>query len=197
MPRVSPEHADARRRQILAAGRRCFAANGFHATSMQDLLREMDLSAGAFYRYFCGKDALIDAIAEEALSRVTADLAEYFAEEPLPPPADLLAGVSGGRITPMLDRETQDVLLQVWSESLRSPQLRARVQQGFATLVGMLTGIMRRYRDRGDLPPDAAPEACARAAMGLIQGYVLQRAVFGLDDPEPFTTGLRSLLAAR
>jgi hypothetical protein len=31
--------------------------------------------------------------------------------------------------------------------------------------------------------------------MGLIQGYVLQRTVFGLDDPEPFTTGLRTLLS--
>ncbi|MCL2551495.1 MAG: TetR/AcrR family transcriptional regulator [Actinomycetia bacterium] len=197
MPRVSQEHTDARRRQILAGARRCFAANGFHATSMQDLLGEMGLSAGAFYRYFTGKDALINAIAEESLDRVTDELAEYFAQEPLPELPELLAGVPAARITPLLDQETRDVLMQIWSESMRSPELRERVQDGFATLLAMLAGMMRRYRDRGDLPADADPEACARAALGLIQGYVLQRTVFGLDAPEPFTTGLRTLLSPR
>jgi AcrR family transcriptional regulator len=195
MPRVSQEHTDARRRQILAAGRRCFAANGFHATSMQDLLREMGLSAGAFYRYFAGKDELINAIAEDAVDRAADELADYFAQEPLPPLPDLLAGVPGARIGPMLDRETQDVLLQIWSESMRAPELRKRIQAGFATLLGLLADLMRRYRDRGELPPDADPEACARAVVGMIQGYVLQRSVFGLDDAEPFATGLHILLS--
>ena len=197
MPRVSQEHTDARRRQILAAGRRCFAANGFHATSMQDLLHEMGLSAGAFYRYFSGKDELINAIAEETVDEAARELAEYFAQEPLPPLPDLLAGVVGAHVRPMLDVETQDVLLQIWTESMRSPELRRRLQDGFATLLDLLTDVMRRYGDRGELPPDADTVACARAVIGVIQGYVLQRSVFELDDAEPFATGLRTLLSAK
>ena len=197
MPRVSQEHTDARRRQILAAGRRCFAANGFHATSMQDLLHEMGLSAGAFYRYFSGKDELINAIAEETVDEAARELAEYFAQEPLPPLPDLLAGVVGAHVRPMLDVETQDVLLQIWTESMRSPELRRRLQDGFATLLDLLTDVMRRYGDRGELPPDADAVACARAVIGVIQGYVLQRSVFDLDDAEPFATGLHTLLSAK
>ncbi|MBY8880561.1 TetR/AcrR family transcriptional regulator [Actinacidiphila acidipaludis] len=197
MPRVSQEHSDARRRQILAAGRRCFAANGFHATSMQDLLREMNLSAGAFYRYFSGKDELINAIAEEAVDQAADDLAAFFAQEPLPPLPDLLAGVAGAGITPMVDRETQDVLMQIWAESMRAPELRKRVQAGFVTLLGLVADLMRRYRERGELPPDADPDACAQAVIGLIQGYLLQRSVMGLHDPEPFVTGVRTLLSPR
>jgi TetR/AcrR family transcriptional regulator, transcriptional repressor of aconitase len=70
MPSVSQEHLDARRRQILDAARRCFVRNGFHATSMQDVLAEANLSAGAVYRYFRGKDEIIAAIAGEALAEM-------------------------------------------------------------------------------------------------------------------------------
>lgn len=70
MARVSQVHLDARRRQILDGAARCFARNGFHGTSMQDVLHEVGLSAGAAYRYFSGKDDLIAAIAGEAVGSV-------------------------------------------------------------------------------------------------------------------------------
>lgn len=77
MARVSQAHLDARRRQILDGASICFARNGFHATSMQDVLKEADLSAGAVYRYFSGKEELIAAIVGEVLSLVR----EGFEEE--------------------------------------------------------------------------------------------------------------------
>ena len=43
MPKVSQQHRDARREQIMAAARRCFLRDGFHATSMQDLFAEAGL----------------------------------------------------------------------------------------------------------------------------------------------------------
>ncbi|HEY9407971.1 MAG TPA: helix-turn-helix domain-containing protein, partial [Jiangellaceae bacterium] len=52
MPRVSEAHLAARRDQILQAAWTCFARDGFHATSMQDVFAEAGLSAGAVYRYF-------------------------------------------------------------------------------------------------------------------------------------------------
>src|SRR3712207_6164045 len=74
MPRVSAEHLEGRRNQILDAARRCFAANGFHSTSMQDILAESGLSAGAVYRYFSGKEDIIAAIAERAMAAIRSAL---------------------------------------------------------------------------------------------------------------------------
>jgi AcrR family transcriptional regulator len=65
VPKVSDEHKAARRRQILGAAARCFARNGFHRTSMQDIVRESGISAGLVYRYFAGKDDMITAIVTE------------------------------------------------------------------------------------------------------------------------------------
>jgi AcrR family transcriptional regulator len=66
MPKVSEQHAAARRRQIVEAASRCFARRGFHRTTMKDIFRESGLSPGAVYTYFFGKDDLIAAVAEDA-----------------------------------------------------------------------------------------------------------------------------------
>ena len=54
MPRVAAEHLSARRQQILHAAEACFSRNGFHKTTMQDIIAETGLSAGAIYNYFKG-----------------------------------------------------------------------------------------------------------------------------------------------
>src|SRR5262245_4718474 len=82
MPKVTEEHVEARRRQILAAALRSFARDGFHRTTMQDIFREADLSPGAVYSYFEGKDELIRAIIGEMMAFV-AETADLFTE-PLP-----------------------------------------------------------------------------------------------------------------
>ena len=55
MPRVSREYLDRRRDEIAAAALRCFAREGFHRTTMQDIVAESGLSPGALYRYFAAK----------------------------------------------------------------------------------------------------------------------------------------------
>jgi len=59
MPRVSATH----RQQILDAAQACFRRNGFHMTSMQDVIAEAGLSVGAVYRDFKGKNEIVEAIA--------------------------------------------------------------------------------------------------------------------------------------
>src|SRR5919112_312688 len=82
MPKVTEEHVEARRRQIVSAALRCFAREGFHRTTMQDIFREADLSPGAVYSYFKGKDELIVAIIVEMMSFLAGTASLY--REPLP-----------------------------------------------------------------------------------------------------------------
>src|SRR5882762_4806896 len=106
MPKVSQEHRDARREQILAAARRCFLRDGFQATSMQDLFAESQLSSGSFYRYFTNKEDVILAIAEENVSAVTSlihDLATGRQDEGL---GEALASV----LTTVVARNRDDQL---------------------------------------------------------------------------------------
>ncbi|MGH7500366.1 MAG: TetR/AcrR family transcriptional regulator [Longimicrobiales bacterium] len=69
MPRLTPERAEARRQQILAAAARCFSDRGFHATTMRTICREAGLSAGAVYTWFPSKEAIIEALGQLGLER--------------------------------------------------------------------------------------------------------------------------------
>jgi AcrR family transcriptional regulator len=59
-----PEYLEQRRRQILEAAAARFGDQGFHQTSMQDICEAAELSPGAVYRYFKGKEEIIDAICD-------------------------------------------------------------------------------------------------------------------------------------
>jgi AcrR family transcriptional regulator len=193
MPRVSQEHSEARRRQILAGARRCFAENGFHAPSMQDLLNEIGLSPGAFYRYFASKEELIATIAREALSAATSTLTAYLRPEDPPPLAELLGGLPTASLAPLQDPELSRLVIQVWAESMRDDALRKVVQDGLLRMSALLTEIVTTHQGRGELPADLDPKACARVVVSALQGYMIQRSAFGIDDPELFSRGLRSL----
>jgi AcrR family transcriptional regulator len=75
MPRLKPDTQRARREHILDAALRCFARGGFHATTMQTICREAQVSPGALYVYFDSKEALIEGLCE----RDRAEFAERFA----------------------------------------------------------------------------------------------------------------------
>ena len=71
MPKVTAEHRAARRQQILEAAWITFARNGFHATSMADIIAESGLSAGAVYGYFRNKEDLIQQAAEATIGQAS------------------------------------------------------------------------------------------------------------------------------
>jgi TetR/AcrR family transcriptional regulator, transcriptional repressor of aconitase len=193
VPRVSQEYLDARRRQILDAARRCFVRNGFHATSMQDILGEANLSAGAVYRYFKSKDEIIAAIGFDNVAAFTHAVEEVLRADDPPPLDDAL-----GRLLAALELldEQQDhakITLQAWGEALRSPALAARVEEGWAELTGSLAGLVDTYQERGELPNDVPADQVARAVVGLLHGFVIRRAVLGDGDAEALRNGLRAL----
>jgi TetR/AcrR family transcriptional regulator, transcriptional repressor of aconitase len=65
MPKVSPEHVEARRAQILVGARRCFARWGYEGATVPRLEREIGLSHGAIFNYYRSKLDLFVALAVE------------------------------------------------------------------------------------------------------------------------------------
>ncbi|MEW1687021.1 TetR/AcrR family transcriptional regulator [Streptomyces sp. NPDC091265] len=202
MARVSQEHLDARRRQILDGAARCFARDGFHGTSMQDVLKEVGLSAGAVYRYFSGKEDLIAAIAGEAVGSLRR--AFERASQVTPPPApDVLIGrvvrtlfdgdADGAR--GLDSRAFAGLIVQVWSESLRSERLAATLAEAYRGLSAAWSELVGAYRESGLLAADVPDGHVARTLIATAQGFIAQLAMFGDAGPEVLENGLRGLMS--
>ncbi len=197
MPRVSQDHLDARRQQILDAARRCFVRNGFHTTSMQDVLAEAGLSAGAVYRYFPGKEDIVLAIAGEALAQVRAAFHEQL-EADDPPPLDLVVGRVLARLDDLARTQQMDrVVVQAWGEAVRSPVLAARCAETIGAVRAELAEVVAAHQARGRIPSDVPADHVARVLMSLVPGFLVQRAILGDVDPAALQGGLAALLAAR
>jgi AcrR family transcriptional regulator len=201
MPRVSEQYRVNRRAEIVVAAARLFATNGFHATSMADIISGSGLSAGAVYRYFRSKEELIGAVAEGALSAADEVFGQLLADGAVPSPEQALSAILEA-ITermagdPVTGVDVTRIGVQVWAEALRSPELAARADHVYRRLRGYFAEIARRRQAAGLLAGDAEPEQVGAVLLGLVQGFVLQRLLITGTDIEGYLAGVRSLLAA-
>ncbi|EFL30595.1 TetR family transcriptional regulator [Streptomyces viridochromogenes DSM 40736] len=199
MARVSQEHLDARRRQILDGAALCFARNGFHATSMQDVLKEVGLSAGAVYRYFSGKEELIGAIVGDVLGSVREAFEEAARQSPPPPPDELVASVLGktlaARESLVVDGRPAfpRLVVQVWTETLRNEELAAVLREGYGSVRASWGRIVEGYQEAGMMRADVAPDHVARTMIAAVLGFIAQQSLFGPAPVEVLRDGLRAL----
>lgn len=100
MRRVNPEKHQQKRQDILAAARKCFARSGFEGASIADICKAARISPGHLYHYFDSKDAIGEAIAQEAMK----EGADNFRK--------------------LVEETNALVALNTVIESARSPQLR-------------------------------------------------------------------------
>src|SRR5262252_11128960 len=184
MPKVTREHVQARRRQILSAALRAFACEGFHRTTMQDIFREAELSPGAVYSYFTGKDELIAAIIGEMMGFVRESAALF--SEPLPEGRLRLPGEA---LVEVIERyqelelgtveERARIFPHLVGEQQRNPELNAAVRGGIERMRAGFETLARAAQERGELDRALQPEHFARLCISLLQGLLLQVGVFG------------------
>lgn len=198
MPRNTPEQAQARRDEITRAAWRCFTRDGFHATSMDDVIREASLSAGAVYRYFPGKSALVTGAVSSAFASARGVFDELLAHPELGP-ADAVQRVVE-RIEQVSSRDGYDLgrlAVSAWGEALRDPVLGDLARQVYGHVRGSFATLARRWQEAGTLDPGTDPAELAQALFSLVPGFLLQRALLGDVEPEAYARGVAGLVGAR
>jgi len=75
VPRVSADQLEARRQQILAGARACFARHGYEGATVRRLEEEIGLSRGAIFHHFRDKESLFLAVAEDDAAAMVATVA--------------------------------------------------------------------------------------------------------------------------
>jgi TetR/AcrR family transcriptional regulator, repressor for uid operon len=169
-----------RRTEILDAAQRCFARNGFHQASMQDICAEAGMSAGNLYRYFPSKEAIINGICE----RDKVDAAESFTAVHQAP--SFFEGLAGLARHHLVEKSADDVGLcaEIMAESRRNPQIAKMFQGIEGDIRRGLSDMLKRAVDTGEIRADLDTDAAAGVLMTLADGISWRRAVDPAFDAE-------------
>ena len=198
MPRLSDTTRAQRRQHILTSAWSCFSRDGFHATSMDDIIAATGMSSSAVYRYFRSKEEIIRASAEEGVVRVGEIFVTLLDREPCPDPAETLTILVAElhRRTDHPDYDMTRLALQTWTEALRDPVLHHRVRQLYVDTLEHIGELAQRWRDNGHLPPDADTEAVAATLLSIMFGMIAMHHVVEDVPAHALRTGVALLGAA-
>ena len=193
MPKVSQQHRDARREQILSAARRCFLRDGFHATSMQDLFAEAGLSSGAVYGYFTGKDDVIIAIAEENMR----DIVEMIHDVAVRRPGSSAGATMADALEILRAKDAETGLgglaVLVWAEALRNPLLAEKFKTMLMQLRTGLAQLIADQQQSGELPRGVPADTLAGALLAVVPGFIVQLTMLGPAAVDGVPDALRAL----
>lgn len=204
MPRITEERREARRRQILDAARACVLEHGLEAVSMEMIIDRSGLSTGAVYRYFKGKDDLLEAAVIDTMSDIGAVAMHILASPASGSPSQLvdklLAGWvdyarSGVGAAAGLDR--MPAALHGWSYAQTDPEVKAVLQAALRGFREMCVPIIKQWQDDGVVAATAEPAAVAQLILSISLGFVAQRSLTGDAEVQAHADALAALAQAR
>jgi AcrR family transcriptional regulator len=185
VPRVSQDQLDARRREILAGARTCFARHGYEGATVRRLEDEIGLSRGAIFHHFRDKESLFLAVAEDDAAAMVATVAEHGLVQVM---RDLL-----GRAAEPAVEATGEPEVTGWLGSQLEVSRRLRTDPEFAkrwaarseAISAATRDRLSRQREAGvlraDVPVDVLAQFLELAYDGLVLHLATGRPADDLD----------------
>jgi AcrR family transcriptional regulator len=150
---------------------------------MQDIATDAGISAGAIYRYYASKEAVLAAITERNTERYAELLADIRSEGK--EPMDVLDAIGQTMMAtfedPMFETNTR-LDIEVRPETLRNDVLRERFRQQLEFWRKSLVVLLQEARDKGELRKDIDIDTFVVLAIAAYDGL----RSWGLIDPQIF-----------
>lgn len=163
MPRVSQDHLDARRRQILDGARVCFARHGYEGATVRRLEEIIGLSRGAIFHHFKDKESLFLALAEDDAARMADVVAEQGLVQVM---RNLLAAHTD------LPADWLGTRLEVSRRLRTDPEFRERWAQRSRLLTAATRERLRGKREAGQLRDDIDVDVLTAFLELVLEGLV-------------------------
>src|SRR3954451_15487623 len=164
------ERYERRRSDVVAAAARTFAEQGFHATSMQDLVEATGLTAGGLYHYIGSKDQLLVRICDQLMEPLLERVRDIVAAD-APADAQLREIVRAWTAHVEAYRHHMRVFQQERHVLERGAQWR-EVRRRRKAFEELLAGVLERGERDGSLRFAADRDLALRALLGMVNHTV-------------------------
>jgi AcrR family transcriptional regulator len=176
VPRVSQDQLDARRREILAGARTCFARHGYEGATVRRLEDQIGLSRGAIFHHFRDKESLFLAVAEDDAAAMVATVAEHGLVQVM---RDLLSRAALPAAEATGEPEVTGWLgsqLEVSRRLRTDPEFAKRWAARSEAISAATRDRLSRQREAGVLRPDVPVDVLAQFLELAYDGLVLHLA---------------------
>lgn len=184
MDRRHTQRGEERRRQLLDFAANRFAENGFHPTSVTEIVEGLGVGKGVFYWYFDSKEALLRAILSEGQHDLR--LHQQAAITGAETPSDRIERGLRASIRWSLD---QPVLFRLFQMAAADGRFSDTLRKGEAVAVSDAARHVADAMAAGEIP-DGNAELLAHAMFGVHTRIVhlVHRGVLNPDDETIETT---------
>lgn len=166
-----------RRRQILGAAVKVFAAKGFHAARVGDIAQEAGVAYGLVYHYFKSKDELLETIFRTTWTDMLARVREV--EESGAPATEAVRQVTALLLRTW--RRDPDLVRVLVREVTRSQHVQREVQE-ISEAMEALENIVRRGQEAGEFQPELEPRLAAVVFYGALDEVLTSWVLGQLPD---------------
>jgi AcrR family transcriptional regulator len=133
--------------RILRAACAGFAEQGYHRTSVEDIINQAGIARGTFYLYFEAKRAVLEALLQETLKGIAGSVTRIELDHPDPPRVQLLANLE--RVWAVFASNPQTTRIVLGGLHGVDPEFDAQVGALEATVKGMIVRSIKRGQEMG------------------------------------------------
>jgi AcrR family transcriptional regulator len=171
------QQGEATRQALLDAARTLFGEHGYAATSLDEVARAANVTKGALYHHYSGKQALFAAVYEQVKREVSERAATAFLE---PDPWENLCTGCRAMVDAHLDPTVQRILLHDAQAALDADTIR-HVENRYGATV--LRGALRRAVNNGVLQP-----LHLRTMAQMLNGAIAEGCILIVEAPDRAST---------
>ena len=194
MPIVTKEHKERKRQQILKAAYRCFSNQGYHNTSMRNILAEAKLSAGAVYNYYSSKEEILQELVKLGQNSTRELLSEIFNDPAISNPLQQLLTYHFERIGKRDGLKGIRTDISVWAAGITDKKLMNLINQSFNETTQLFTNYISQAQTEGKLKKEMDPGGIAMMLISLIEGLTIQKSLNPNFDKSLYQKGFLSFL---
>ena len=168
---AASSHGGDTRHRILEAATSCFAASGFHSTSMQQICAAAQMSPGGVYRYFASKDDIIAAIAQHVHERNNQYLGRLAAEGVT---LDAFCDAGFACLKDLMNGPECALFCEVFAEAHRNPLTRKAFETTYSEARLTLRSVLAKLQAKGEVEASLDLDAASSMVMAIGDGLMMR-----------------------
>lgn len=190
--RATKPKREEKRQKILEAAGRVFHRAGLQGASISAICSEAGISPGHLYHYFDSKEAILEAITEAFL----ADAEEHYEKQAASVGVIPTLGAEIEKTIRYAATGGQALFFELIAEAGRNPRLASMLRDSASRRGSLLSDIIRKGQERGEIDAGLEPEAVAFLIINVLDAAKMMTTRDpGIDIAK--NVGLMSTMLAR